>query len=480
MRYLRALSIILAVLLFLLAPTTVGLVTSGGGKAHAAYVGKGFGTDNDQAALNNAVSAAPISNNFFYYQTMSVSCSIFPFRGPDNCTDNDQLFFELYNKSAVGNIASAMGAMYANPPANLALWIRETQTALGFAKPVYAQGLGSPGLAPLLPVWRAIRNIAYFLLALAMIVVGFMVMMRQKIDPKTVVTVQNSIPRIVIALILITFSYPIAGFLIDIMYLVIGILVSVITTQLPIRDTAGNRFINYNNPGFFDFFVSIWAPILNIYSAESGGSNLLGEYVKTMVGFGAFTFKSFFLGPFFLFLVAIGYLFAFIRILFMLIGAYIQILMAVITGPIQILTDVFPGANGFSNWIKNLLSSLSVFPITILMLLIANVIGQRFGDQPLWTPPLLPQGSLGPYSLGGIAELLITIGIFFAIPSVVNTVKEALKAQGLMPSGLDVVSGQIKSAFPLAMQVGSMWFQHQQMAKFGELAGKGDGAHKPK
>jgi len=49
-------------------------------------------------------------------------------------------------------------------------------------------------------------------------------MFRAKINPQTVISVENSLPKIVVALLLITFSFPIAGFLIDLTYISIGII----------------------------------------------------------------------------------------------------------------------------------------------------------------------------------------------------------------------------------------------------------------
>jgi hypothetical protein len=51
-----------------------------------------------------------------------------------------------------------------------------------------------------------------------------MIMFRAKLNPQTVISVENALPKIVVALLLITFSFAIAGFLIDLMYISIGII----------------------------------------------------------------------------------------------------------------------------------------------------------------------------------------------------------------------------------------------------------------
>jgi hypothetical protein len=49
-----------------------------------------------------------------------------------------------------------------------------------------------------------------------MVVVGFMIMFRSKIGGQTLVTLGNFLPGVITSLILITFSFAIAGLLIDI------------------------------------------------------------------------------------------------------------------------------------------------------------------------------------------------------------------------------------------------------------------------
>ena len=81
---------------------------------------------------------------------------------------------------------------------------------VGITQPVYAQGIGFSALTPTLQVWKAFRNLSYFLFIIIFIVVGFMIMFRAQINPQTVVTVQAALPKIVVTLIMITFSYAIA------------------------------------------------------------------------------------------------------------------------------------------------------------------------------------------------------------------------------------------------------------------------------
>ncbi|MCJ7826546.1 hypothetical protein MUP56_02945, partial [Patescibacteria group bacterium] len=143
---------------------------------------------------------------------------------------------QMYKESLVYGADSALAFIYTNPPASTYAFVRDMGQTLGFIpQSVNAQGIGFSGLTQLLPMWKAFRNIAYLLLAIFMIIIGFLIMFRKKIDPKTVITVQNALPNIVITLLLITFSYAIVGVLIDFMYLIIMIAISILQ---PISNNA--------------------------------------------------------------------------------------------------------------------------------------------------------------------------------------------------------------------------------------------------
>ena len=152
-----------------------------------------------------------------------------------------------FQHGALSGLGGSIIAMYANPPASTREYAIDLGKTLGFLpKYAVAQGIGFSGLSPLLPIWKVSRDISYGILAVILIVVGLMVMFRKKIDPKTVVTVQNSIPRIVVALLLVTFSYAIVGILIDGMYLLIALIVSMISSAT--GETIGQAMSLANVP----------------------------------------------------------------------------------------------------------------------------------------------------------------------------------------------------------------------------------------
>lgn len=365
-----------------------------------------------------------------------------------------------YGHSAVAGVSNIMLAMYTNPPADFMAWVHSTAQDLGFEpKTAYAQGIGFTGLSALLPIWRAFRNISYALLAMVMIVIGFMIMFRQKIDPKTVVTVQNALPKIVLALLLITFSYAIAAFMIDLMYLLMAIVINLLvsssggllgadTTAKYISGGFGTTLAALFRGGISSiddtmrlFFYSGPVPwYINASLAVTTGTSLGAELILISL------------------IVAIALIFGIIRIAFLLISAYIQILLSVLVAPFQLMTEALPGSTGFSSWIKNLVANLAVFPITGGMLLVGTILTQSNTGN-IWAPPLLNGGNtLGPQSPLGAGTTGITgiigLGILLAIPSVANGVKESLKAKAPVNAGLGAIFGPIGSGMGQAFQLG--------------------------
>jgi len=381
--------------------------------AKAGYMGKEIYTTNTQALYMN-----------------TATCMIL------GCSDDPASPFS-YGKSAIASIQNVAIALYANPPADLALWYHRTAEDMGFEpKPAYAQGIGFSGLSVLLPLWQGFRNIAYALLAIVMIVIGFMIMFRKKIDPKTVVTVQNALPKIVLTLLLITFSYAIVGLMIDLMYLVIGIIAALL---IPISGgalaaTTGSK---YMNSGFWNLFADVFG---GGFKSVNNISNLLLGNIGTASqnaasGTAARWIVNVLLGA----VVAIALVFAWIRVVFLLVGAYIQILISLFVGPLQILTEAIPGSTGFSSWFKNLFANIAIFPITAAMLMIGTILATFNQKGAVWTPPLLSAGGAN----GWIG--VIGLGVLFSIPGIANSLKEALKAKAPVNAGIGAITGPMVS-----------------------------------
>ncbi len=446
-------------------------------QAHAqGWPNEPCGAEFDDADLRGSVSQCPYVKRTQDAAISGISCGILPVM--HICTEDESRLQGMYQKSVIGSLNNYIAMMYQNPPASTYAFVQDMGQTLGFIpKSAYAQGIGFSGLAALLPIWKAFRNIAYLLLAIVMIVIGFMVMFRKKIDPKTVVTVQNALPRIVITLLLITFSYAIVGFMIDLMYLSLIFIVSILVSVG--KDLPSDLATKYASGAFWQvvgsMFTGGWQSLDDIIALLGiGGTGTTAAGVEVVGLLGAL-----FLGGvswpvagvglavapvLFVFLLVLVILFAIVRIFFLLVNAYISIIISLITAPLQILPEAIPGVNSFGSWFRNLIANTAVFPITAALLAIGRML-TAFADPllhpgtPLWGPPLLaPSGSQGLTGLVGL-------GILMSIPTIVNSVKEALKAKPMVPGGPGVIFGPLAGAAGTVLQTGYQFAFFSSMFK---------------
>lgn len=131
---------------------------------------------------------------------------------------------------AIGGMNNMISMLY-TPPIHTSDYFQNLAQNFGITKKTYAQqtGTGFDGLRPLLNVWTAFRNIVYLIFVIVFVVIGLAIMLRVKIDPRTVMTIQNQIPKIIIGILLVTFSFAIAGFMIDLMWVLIHLIFGLIS-----------------------------------------------------------------------------------------------------------------------------------------------------------------------------------------------------------------------------------------------------------
>lgn len=191
------------------------------------------------------------------------------------CTNNPADADKNFHGSAFGFVSDLITFPITNPPASGLYWAYSGLQSSGFVPKSYAsEGIGFAAIKGYLKLWTVFRNISFMLIVLVLVFIGFMIMFKIKVNPQTIITLENSLPRIFIYLILITFSFAIAGFMIDLMYLIITLFVSQITT-INIPDFQAKDTIMYINkytgasfadimPGVGSEFFDVGKSFLNI------------------------------------------------------------------------------------------------------------------------------------------------------------------------------------------------------------------------
>ena len=65
-------------------------------------------------------------------------------------------------------------------------------------------------------IWGIFRNIAYLSYVVILIIIGFMIMFRKNLPGQVIVSIGNTIPQLVLGIVLVTFSFAIVGLVMDI------------------------------------------------------------------------------------------------------------------------------------------------------------------------------------------------------------------------------------------------------------------------
>lgn len=199
------------------------------------------------------------------------------------------------------------------------------------------------GLELIISIWETTRNLAYAMMSIIMLIIGIMITTRRKISPHAVVTAQMAIPRVIISLLLITFSYPIGA-----------IFASAI---LPI--TWGlYRFL------FGDFVQSV----VDIFSGQPGrlfNVNILimiGAIATRLLGSAGFAVVIT------VTLIALTIVAMFVAVVKLLI-INLKILMQIVIAPIQFALAAVPGQEHLiTDWFKQIIAKVLGVPAIIFII----------------------------------------------------------------------------------------------------------------
>ena len=307
----------------------------------------------------------------------AITC-IFKGGGVDSCAAQNPMV--AMDTSTQPYVEKGVLATLFNPNRSLSgvNYVREKLASLSIIPEAQAQnaGFGFYALGPVQNIWQKSRDIMYGLFVIIIIVFAFMIMFRVKLNPQTVVSIQSAIPKIIITLILVTFSYAIAGLMIDLMYVVIG-LVALIFTQFDFIQGGSGRWekvftLLTDGPGgafgiggiigwltgiFWPFAVAFFQTIFYLFGLGGAGGVGLG----ILWGILAFFLT---IGVF------IWLLLTSVKVFILLIRTYITILISVIFSPFLIGFGAIGPIGGFGTWLKNLVANLAVYPVAGALLML--------------------------------------------------------------------------------------------------------------
>lgn len=310
---------------------------------------------------------------------------------------------------------------------------------------VYASGYDDLVSAKIVDLWSFTRNIAYVFYVVIMIIIGFMIMFRNKIGGQVMVTLGNSIPRLVLSLILVTFSFAIAGIIIDIG----GILRNVISGVL-IGDSG--FAIHPHNP--FYLLGGFW------------GKTVIEPYIEGIeqawdLGFWRAAWNILknhgqgILDVLFALAASVFVLIGGIKLWVALIKAYFAILLSVITAPLTIASGSIPGnEHMIGNTFKSIARNVLVFPLAFA------IVNLPFFLEKQGVKFVFPETLVGvdTASTSFLPEMLLNVGkiiAIFAAASAPEFVKAIIPATA-SKSGVDN-SKLIKDSMSKVPLIGGMF-----------------------
>ncbi len=275
----------------------------------------------------------------------------------------------------------------------------------------HASGVGDLAQDPILHVWQRVRNVAYAASAVIMIILGFMIMLRWKLDPRTSVTIANSLPRIIVALLLITFSLAIAGLMIDLARIVTNLATDLIPITL--RGAMGLAVL-----GFF--------AVGSLVLLFTAGSTIAAGPAGLSIAFITVLLLSL--------ILVIIILVVFIVLIYKILMRYITFIVLTIFAPFFFLIGAIPGLEGVTaSWFKRQIAALLAIPAIALMVNLSFWIGfSGAGNLPNpWQTGPLPVGIVGNILNWTILSPIVGLGLFFFATKMPDIIDEMLQVKPL-------------------------------------------------
>jgi len=390
------------------------------------------------------------------------------------------------SNGVLGVTLSMIGEVISTPPIRSSEFFANLGDQIGI-KSAHAQvgGSGSGVLAPIFKLWEVSRNISYLAMIVIFIIVGLMVMFRQKLNPQTVVSVQLALPGLVIGLVMITFSYFLASLISDIAFVgtnVVGYyfslarnsgspsstiaLVNPATGQIGTEENVLTIYSRYSGiiswgeaqnllnsviPNLNDsawwavrlfsgFVVSqITSPVSGALQNYTVKGQPVGLYIDLLRNLGSGLYGG--LAPENSFGLVIHWVavfvlvFSMIKLLLKLITNLLSIIFLTITAPFYFLAASLPGRQGLvTNWFFNMLCNILAFPAIIAVFyfvafLLPNVQSPfaSAGSFPVVGTSTFPL--LGNLNLQSI-NILLAFGALVASPTIPDLICRAVGRGG--------------------------------------------------
>jgi hypothetical protein len=247
-----------------------------------------------------------------------------------------------------------------------------------------------------------------------MLVIGIMIITRKKINPQAVVTAQYALPKVIVALLLITFSYPIGAFMAQTGYVLMFNAPRLVQTapgfDAPInplgslgnldtywRTSAGMLYRGLGGTGTYDG-LNVGKLLLVLFMS---GYNALGVGIVSTI----MTLLT-------LLIILIGWLI----LAFIILFTYLKMIVHIIGSPIIFALGSIPGQGTETlteDWFKKMAAYMISLPAMVIIASVAAQITNTLNLAALGNNQ--PAAFYGGYMVSLLAGPFITLaGFFFA------------------------------------------------------------------
>ncbi len=232
----------------------------------------------------------------------------------NNNNSNSNVKVMAVNGSLLGLTNMVEGFARNEPlPVNFAYYWNQSISKVPFVNKAFAANEAYenlPVIKAAYGIWTMTLKIALALMSVVLLYTGLMIIMRKKINPQVVVSVQYALPKIVIGTILIVFSYP------------IGALITSISWGL---------------------FQGAFSLVLKFLIGPDAGNIPSGIVILTLI---LMVMRLAVGGPFYIFIVVIVAVILLILRLVLYLKAlmiYLKMTLSIITAPIEFVLGTIPG-----------------------------------------------------------------------------------------------------------------------------------------
>lgn len=243
-------------------------------------------------------------------------------------------------------------------------------------------------------IWATVRNISYYLIIIPVVALGFAIMFKVQLPSQTQITLIKILPRLIVVMILITFSYPIAALMLQISKPIVDLIVSIFFTASADLTATG---VSWGGVIWFSLLVIG----LGIIIAFTGG---LGLAVLAVI-------------------VGIILLITLFRYLMAVVSTTINLGFLIAFAPLILLISVFPGREGITKqYFINLVAAIAgvmTIPIMLALSYLVYSISIKIGQD---AANLLIQ----------FAVWMVSIGILWKTYDAPKIVAQALGAKSLL------------------------------------------------